>query len=324
MSISPLVSILIPVYNAEPYLRETLDSALNQTWRNIEIILVDDGSKDDSLAIAKSYESKGVKVISQGQNKGQTAALNRCLAEAKGDFIQYLDADDILEPQKIEVQIKRLLEEPSGTLAIAPWARFYQNDLSTAKFVPNNDWCDFDDPIAWLVECWTGHGTMPPGSWLYPREIIEKTGLWHEELTLNNDMEYFTRAVLASRRLVFCPEAKWYYRSGNPSLSGQRSEKALWSQYEVIRLSTERLLSVENSDRTRYATACSWQYFVFLAYHRLPELVQYAEKKITELGGCDLKPDGGSLFRVLRDIFGWKAAMNLQRFYYRYRYQINY
>lgn len=72
MSISPLVSILIPVYNAEPYLRETLDSALNQTWRNIEIILVDDGSKDDSLVIAKSYKSKGVKVISQGQNKGQT------------------------------------------------------------------------------------------------------------------------------------------------------------------------------------------------------------------------------------------------------------
>ncbi|BAY33453.1 putative glycosyl transferase [Nostoc carneum NIES-2107] len=321
---NPLVSILIPCYNSELWLAETLESALQQTWKNIEIILVDDGSKDDSLAVAKSYETKGIKIISQEKNKGQTAALNRCLAEAKGDFIQYLDADDILEPQKIEVQIKRLLEEPSGTMAIAPWARFYQNDLSTAKFVPNNDWHDFDDPIAWLVECWTGHGTMPPGSWLYPREIIEKTGLWHEELTLNNDMEYFTRAVLACRCLVFCPEAKWYYRSGNPSLSGQRSEKALWSQYEVIRLSTERLLSVENSDRTRYSAACYWQSFVFIAYRHVPELVQYAEKKITELGGCDVKPEGSSLFRVLRDIFGWKTAMNLQRFYYRYRYQINY
>ncbi len=315
----PLVSILIPCYNAEKFLGETLNSALSQTWQNIEIILVDDGSTDSSLAIAKSYESKGIKVISQDKNRGQTAALNRCLVEAKGDFIQYLDADDILEPQKIEVQIRMLLKEPPGTLAIAPWARFYQNDLATAKFVPNNDWQDFDDPIAWLVECWTGHGTMPPTSWLYPREIVEAAGLWHESLTLNNDMEYFTRAVLASKKLVFCPEARWYYRSGNPSLSGQRSEQALWSQYEVIRLSTERLFTIENSERTRYAAACYWQFFVFLAYPEATDLVKSAEKNIRTLGGCDLKPDGGSLFKIMREIFGWKISLRLQKLYYRLR-----
>ena len=99
---SSLVSILIPAYNAAPYIAETLDSALAQTWYNIEIIVVDDGSRDDTLAIAKTYESKRVKVISQDKNRGQTAALNRSLAEARGDFIQYLDADDILEPQKIQ------------------------------------------------------------------------------------------------------------------------------------------------------------------------------------------------------------------------------
>jgi glycosyltransferase involved in cell wall biosynthesis len=314
-----LVSILIPAYNAEFFIAETLDSALSQTWQNTEIIVVDDGSTDNTLMIAKQYESKGVKVISQGRNRGQTAALNRCLAASQGDFIQYLDADDILEPQKIEVQIRRLLKEPPGTLAIAPWARFYQNDLATAKFVPNNDWQDFDDPIAWLVECWTGHGTMPPTSWLYPREIVEATGSWHESLTLNNDMEYFTRAVLASKKLVFCPEARWYYRSGNPSLSGQRSEKALWSQYEVIRLSTERLFMIENTERTRYAAACYWQYFVFMAYPQTADLIKSAEKNIRTLGGCDLKPDGGSIFKIMRDIFGWKISLRLQKLYYQLR-----
>jgi glycosyltransferase involved in cell wall biosynthesis len=318
---SSLVSILIPAYNAAPYIAETLDSALAQTWYNIEIIVVDDGSRDDTLAIAKTYESKRVKVISQDKNRGQTAALNRSLAEAQGDFIQYLDADDILEPQKIEVQVNRLLNEPTGTLAIAPWARFYNNDLSTAKFVPNRDWKDYNDPIAWLVDCWTGHGTMPPSSWLYPREIIDVTGLWNESLTLNNDMEYFTRAVIASNQLVFCPEAKWYYRSGNPSLSGQRSQQALWSQYQVIRLSTERLLSVDNSDRTRYACACYWQCFVFVAYPQAQDLIQNAEKNVRSLGGCDLKPEGGIMFKVMREVLGWKIAMQLQKFYYRYRYK---
>ncbi|MCA6595012.1 glycosyltransferase family 2 protein [Pseudanabaena mucicola] len=316
----PLVSVLIPAYNAELYIAETLDSAIAQTWQNKEIIVVDDGSRDSTFAIAKTYESKKIKVICQGKNLGQTAALNRGLAEAQGDFIQYLDADDILEPQKIEVQVNRLLKEASGTLAIAPWARFYKNDMSTAKFVPNKDWKDYDDVIAWLVDCWTGNGTMPPSSWLYPREIIDVTGLWHESLTLNNDMEYFTRAVLSSNRLVFCPEARWYYRSGNPSLSGQRFQKALWSQYEVIRLSTERLLSVENSDRTRLASAYYWQYFIFMAYPQVPDLIKYATQKVVDLGGCHLKPEGGNLFKMIRDLFGWKIAIHLQRIYYKYRY----
>ena len=317
-----LVSILIPCYNAEKWLAETLESALSQTWTNTEIILVDDGSTDRSLSIAKKFESFQFKVIAQGENHGQTVALNRSLKEAQGNFIQYLDADDIIEPQKIEVQINKLLEEDSETLATAPWARFYYDDISTAKFVPGNDWKDFDDPIAWLVECWSGRGTMPPTSWLYPRSIVEKVGTWHENLTLNNDMEYFTRAVLVCRKIVFCPEAKWYYRSGNPSLSGQKSEKALWSQYEVIRLSTERLLAVENSDRTRYASACYWQYFVFVAYPNVPHLVKEAENRIAQLGGCNLRPEGGLVFRIIRDVLGWKVAMSLQKSYWHLRSSI--
>lgn len=319
MTSVPLVSILIPCYNSASWLVETLDSALAQTWQNVEIILVDDASTDNSLSIAEDYESKGVKLFTQTENRGQTATLNRCLQLAKGDFIQYLDADDILEPQKIEIQVHRLLREGPGTVAISPWARFYNNDLSTARFVPNNDWRDFSKPIDWLVDCWTDHGTMPPGSWLYPRKIVEDIGPWHELLSLNNDMEYFTRTVLTCNQIAFCPKARWYYRSGNPSLSGQRSEHALWSQHEVIRLSTERVLGVENTPCTRYASACYWQYFIFLAYPRVPHLIKSAERKIASLGGCDSKPEGGRMFRVFRDLFGWKAAMSIQKIYYRYR-----
>ena len=120
----PLVSILIPAYNAEQWLAETLQSALAQTWQNKEIIVVNDGSTDCSASVARQFESCGVKVISQ-ENKGASAARNRAFQEAKGDFIQYLDADDLLAPDKIERQVQLLgNEENYNCVTSGEWGRF--------------------------------------------------------------------------------------------------------------------------------------------------------------------------------------------------------
>src|SRR2546427_2427416 len=102
-----LVSILIPVYNAEAFVAETIDSALNQTWPDKEIIVVDDGSSDNSREILKSFEPAGVRLVEQ-ENRGASAARNRAFSEAQGEFIQYLDADDLLDENKIGRQISRL------------------------------------------------------------------------------------------------------------------------------------------------------------------------------------------------------------------------
>ena len=99
-----LVSILIPSYNAEHWIAETIESALSQTWDNKEIIIVDDGSTDQTLQIAKKFESTLVKVISQ-ENRGANVARNKALEFAQGDYIQWLDADDVLSPLKIEMQM---------------------------------------------------------------------------------------------------------------------------------------------------------------------------------------------------------------------------
>ena len=119
---APLVSVLIPCYNAGRWIDETLDSVLAQTWPNVEIIVVDDGSTDDSGAILDGYAARGVTCIHQ-PNRGKTAALNRCLHGARGEFVQYLDADDLLAPDKIELQVSRLTEA-EGCIATAKWARF--------------------------------------------------------------------------------------------------------------------------------------------------------------------------------------------------------
>ena len=111
-----LVSILIPAYNADQWVANTIRSALNQTWREKEIIVVDDGSTDRTLEIARKFESKSVKVVTQ-ENCGASAARNRAYSQSQGDFIQWLDADDLLHSRKIEAQLcSKDVDLPSGTL----------------------------------------------------------------------------------------------------------------------------------------------------------------------------------------------------------------
>jgi glycosyltransferase involved in cell wall biosynthesis len=98
----PLVSIIIPAYNSEEFLGDTVRSALAQKWPNKEIIIVDDGSSDGTLELAKKFESRDVKVLTQ-KNRGAACARNAGLALAQGDFIQWLDADDLLAPDKISL-----------------------------------------------------------------------------------------------------------------------------------------------------------------------------------------------------------------------------
>ncbi len=101
---TPLVSVLIPAYNAAPWVAKAIGSALAQDWPRIEIIVVDDGSRDSTLRAARQFESKRVKVVAQ-ENQGAAVARNRALSLAQGDYIQWLDADDLLAPDKITQQL---------------------------------------------------------------------------------------------------------------------------------------------------------------------------------------------------------------------------
>ncbi len=318
-----LVSVLMPAYNAERYVGEAVESVLAQTYPHVKVVVVNDGSTDGTREALRPFEARGVRVVEQA-NAGQTGALNRALAEMHPDtaFVQYLDADDTIASDKIAVQVRRLLAEPARTLATCAWARFYDDAPESAVFTPFNDYHDYDDPVGWLIDDWTGQGTMPPGAWLYPRSVVDAVGPWNEALTLNNDMEYFTRAVLASDKIAFCGDARLFYRSGHENLSGRRDAEALASQKEVIRLSTDRLLACEDSPRTRRAAACYWQYLAHMAYPDDPLLTREAEAQAGRLGGGTLVPRGGRLFNTVNRVAGWKAATQAQRLADRARHSI--
>jgi glycosyltransferase involved in cell wall biosynthesis len=114
-----LVSILIPAYNAEKWIGDTVRSALNQTWPNIEVIVVDDGSQDRTVMAAHRYAAGNLKVVTQA-NKGAAAARNHAYSLAQGDWIQWLDADDLLAPEKNRIAAT-IFQRRSGPHGVAQW-----------------------------------------------------------------------------------------------------------------------------------------------------------------------------------------------------------
>ncbi len=201
-----LVSILIPAYNADPYLSQCIDSALNQTWPHCEIIVVDDGSTDNTLAIAKSYQSKGVRVYVQN-HLGSCYTRNAALSHARGELIQFLDADDLLSPDKIEAQVIAL-QDNIDEVAICHTTYFYHGtDHTTIPLQTQKHVSEASVPMELLIELWGGNSQgagdmIQTNAYLTPIEVIQKSGNWETQVNFSpdDDGEFFARVLLASRR----------------------------------------------------------------------------------------------------------------------------
>jgi glycosyltransferase involved in cell wall biosynthesis len=307
---SPRVSVLIPCFNAEGFVGETLESVLGQSWPAIEVIVVDDGSTDASVDVVRRFVGSTVRLIEQ-PHRGQTAALNKCVEYATGEFVQYLDADDLIDQDKIEKQVARLVGH-SGAIASAEWGRFRRDPAETV-FSSEAVWRDLS-PIDWLVASRAeGLGMMFPALWLIPMPIVRTVGPWAEELTLNNDAEYFTRVLLAASAVLFCAGARCRYRSGlSGSLSGRKSVAAWTSQFRVLDLCESRVRAREDSARVRRGFALSWQHLAHGCYPYHAGLSAQALARARALDSVTIRPDGGWAFRLASRVVGWRVARRLQ------------
>ena len=310
-----LVSIIIPCKNGAAWLGDAIESCLDQTWRDIEIIIVDNGSTDASLAVARSFQSASVAVL-ECDRKGASAARNRGIEQARGDFIQFLDADDLLDPDKIRVQVERLSALPAGVVASGAWARFSQG-TDEALFAAEPVWRDLSGED-FLISSWSGGGMMPNFAWLVPRSILARAGGWNERLSLNDDGEFFCRVALSATGIVFCDGARGYYRtSGASTLSRRRDSEAFASAFAAIELSCTALLERGGSALATRACAMQYQRFAYDAYPAVPELVAVAERRAAELGGSDLRPQGGPVFTAAARCLGWRAAQRCRSAWWR-------
>lgn len=305
----PLVSILIPCYNSARWIAATLESALAQTHPRCEIIVVDDGSIDDSAALVERYIARGVKLVRQS-NAGGAAARNTALRHARGDFIQYLDSDDLLAPDKIALQVAALAAAPAGTVAAGPWGRF-TDDPAAARFQPEPVWADHA-PIDWLARSWAGGGMFPPIVWLVPRALADAAGPWNETLSLDDDGEYFSRVLLRAAHIRFVPGARSFYRAhGGPRVSAGRGRKAALSSFTSTDLKARALLAAEDSPRVRLALAHLWQRFIWEQCAAAPDLAADAEARLKSLPALQ-PPDGPTAYRLAACLLGWRRARRLQ------------
>ena len=316
----PIISVIVPVYNAEDYILESINSVLTQTHQNFELIVVNDGSTDGTNKILASINNSRLKVL-EIENSGQCAAANYGINFSQGKYIKFLDADDIMNECHL-AEMLAVADESEDSLVLCKWARFYSS-IETAVFKHRPEWSSFESSMDWFITALSnGPDMLPLWQWLIPRKLIEKAGGWNENLGLGNDFEYSSRLLKYSYGVKFCNDAWIYYRSGlKTNMSSDNSSKTINSVFKSIENSELQLLDINSSSDLK--GAFSNKYFAWLIdyYPFLNDCqIKAADFKISNLGKPTYKVDWGWKFNVLKNIFGWKYARILQYKYYQYKH----
>lgn len=310
----PLVSVIMPAYNAAETIAESIRSVLGQTHRNLELIVVDDGSQDETGAIVRKLDDSRV-ILIDGPHAGVSAARNRGLDHARGSFVKYLDSDDLLSDGALTAQLSKLHSTPGLALCTSAWGRFYR-DLSDLRVVKAADWQDLD-VLTFLELTLGGGGTMPVMTWLIPRALVDKVGPWRCGVQLFEDTEYLTLLALRSDRVVFCEGAWGYYRTkANGTLSTTHDPDVLRRSFACVQHICDQVIGYQDSPRVRRMLANFWRRFTIRAIGVDDALAREAERQVSAYGGSRLLPKGGgATYRLLQRLLGWQTATRIRRWY---------
>jgi glycosyltransferase involved in cell wall biosynthesis len=327
MLAEPLVSIIIPVYNGEEHIDACIQSVLNQTWQNKEIIIIDDGSTDKSYEVVKRYECSFLIILKQ-KNKGASAARNYGLKHSKGEYIQFLDADDLLSENKIEGQVLQLINKPEclGLCASIHFEDGTEPELSNLYHswysTGSNDPIDFITKLYHSNDIGTGYGGMiQPNAWLTPRILINRVGDWNENISVDDDGDFFCRLILNSKGIVYNYDSINYYRKHKSfnNLSSNKSEKAFLSKLEALN-SKHNYLSIKanNNNLADKVFASDYWEIGVQSYPQFPDISKHCISRAKLLGYVGPKYNAGKKSTILSKVIGWK----LTRFFSYYIYKI--
>ncbi len=216
-----LISVIIPAYNCENFINQTLESVFNQSigGNNLEIIVINDGSTDATLDILKEHEKQGQIILINTPNRGVSAAREMGRNKAKGSYIQYLDSDDLLISQKIEIQYKSL-EESKADVAYGDWQKFSEKNNTKTLLDKIERKIEGDEEVALFTDFW-----CPPAAILYSKSIVDKIGSWNMNLPIIQDARYFLDAAIYKGKFVYTKGVMAEYRvSEGTSLSQRHGE----------------------------------------------------------------------------------------------------
>lgn len=303
------VSIIIPCYNKQAYVRAAIESALAQT-HPCEVIVVDDGSTDGSLEEVQQFD--GRIIWETGSNRGGSAARNRGLELATGQWIQFLDADDILPPEKIAKQLAEIEGAGDDVMAFCPWSFFHDDGIVEVP-AARRYWHTYDTGTELLVDMWHLGGFFPPHAWLASRTLIDRAGYWDESLTGDDDGEFFGRLLVTASEMRFCEATRVLYRDPpEGSVSRDTSLKAAHSSWHAFESVSAALLARRADARARLACLSRARRTAY-AWRKVPEVLDKACAWERTHGRFALSPALPRKTRWLVALFGLRRGLALRQ-----------
>ncbi|MGC4031253.1 MAG: glycosyltransferase [Tepidisphaeraceae bacterium] len=226
----PAVSVVMSVYNAQRYLREALDSILWQTFTDFEVVVIDDGSKDDSLFILRDYESRDnrIRIISR-PNKGLTVSLNEALAAARGEFIARMDADDVADPNRFEKQVA-FLRDNADVVVVGSSVELVDPYGVHIGFV--NYPTDHADIDKRLIQKGEG-GVLPHPATMLRAAAVKAVGGYREEFNNSEDLDLWLR-LAETGKVANLPDVLLKYRRDLGSVSHTKRDNQLRMKSQIV------------------------------------------------------------------------------------------
>ena len=302
MKTTPKISVVIPCFNAAAWIRETIGSVLDQQRDDLEIILIDDGSTDESAAIVER-EFPSVSLTKTG-NRGASAARNLGTALARGDFIQYLDSDDLLAPGKLDMQL-RALEASGADVAYGDWQRLVR--AADGTFEAGAVTCRTLGECAELDlfdQFW-----CPPAAYLFRRRIVESVGNWNERLPVIQDARFALDCALRGGVFQYCAGVMAYYRQHGQTSLSRRNAIAFVRDIYANTLEVEQWWRTHGGleDRRRDLIVKGLAYVARATYAKDAPTFEAALADLERV--CPgYVPPGPASFRLASSILGYRRA----------------
>jgi hypothetical protein len=305
VSTPPLVSIGIPCFNSARWLGHAIESALSQTWPAIEVIVVDDGSTDDSAEVARRFGDR-IQLITS-ENRGGNHARNLAAERARGEWLQFLDADDCLEPAKVAQQFAEVESSAADIIYSPVLVETGIGDDARREVNPI-------DPTPDIYAQWLAWKLPQTGGALWRKSALEGVGLWKEGQPCCQEHELYLRALQAGLRFVFAPSPLAVYRIWSEDTVCRKDPRL------VIRIKTGLIDTLQKwmqtkglwkPEHARTAGRACFEMARTLARYDLDEAVAYHRereaKRLIHLSG----PAAPSSYRLAYRTIGFAAAERL-------------
>lgn len=231
-----LISVILPVYNGEKYLKEAIESILNQTYTNFEFIIIDDGSKDSSLEIIKEYEKEDERIIViSRENKGLIATLNEGIEKAKGKYIARMDQDDISLPNRFEEQLK-IMENDKEIVVCGSWVNVFGENRKEkiSKYFQH----DKQIKANLIMSCCFAHPSV-----MMRRDAFVDNNIWYDENFKNAEDYHLWTQLAKVGKFYNIPKVLLNYRFLETSMT-RVAEKEVEKRYQVVKNIFQEALNI--------------------------------------------------------------------------------